>query len=115
MKKLTYLFLCMIILGSCNLTKKNTNTNDNVYGVSVQTMQQLSIDTFSIYQVDSMVKVDKLPNKNKWETTYLKDGETNIAYEYKTLYDKSSKTIYTLKYLKDKKLYVVKKRSISTK
>lgn len=115
MKKLLYILLCLVLVCSCDLTKKNAKQNDNVYGVSVSSIYKMSIDTFTVVQVDSMTKADKLPNKSKWETTYLKDGETNVAYEYKTLYDKNTGIIYTLKYLKNQKLYVVKKRKTTSK
>ena len=48
-----------------------------------------------------MVNVDKLPDYNKWVTTYLKDGSTNVAYQYSTLYDPETGIIYTIKQLRD--------------
>jgi hypothetical protein len=112
MKKLLYLFVTLVLVCSCDPTKKVAN--DNTYGVSVENVKSIGIDTFTVVQVDSMVKHDKLPNKSKWPKTYLKDEETKKAYEYTTLYDRTSNIVYTIKYLKDENVYVVKKRKIAT-
>lgn len=114
MKKLLYLFVSLILVCSCNPTKKVTD-NDGVYSVAVQNIKSMGIDTLTDIQVDSMTKHDKLPNKSKWVKTYLKDEESKIGYEYTTLYDRTSNIVYTVKFLKDKNVYVVKKRKISTK
>lgn len=114
MKKLLYLFVCLTMVCSCNPTKKNVNDN-NVYSVSVENVKSMGIDTLTSIQVDSMTKHDKLPNKSKWVKTYLKDEESKTGYEYTTLYDRTSNIVYTVKFLKDKNVYVVKKRKISTK
>ena len=113
MKKLLYLFVTLILVCSCDPTKKTIN-NDNVYGVSVENIKSMGIDTLTGVQVDSMTKHDKLPNKSKWVKTYLKDEESKTGYEYTTLYDRTSNIVYTIKYLKDKNVYVVKKRRITT-
>ena len=45
----------------------------------------------------------------------MKDGDTNVAYEYATIFDKSTGIIYTVKYLRDSKVYVVQKRRTTSK
>lgn len=113
MKKLLYLFVTLILVCSCDPTKKNV-TDNNAYGVFVENVKSMGIDTLTAIQVDSMTKHDKLPNKSKWVKTYLKDEETKTGYEYTTLYDRTSNIVYTIKYLKAKNVYVVKKRKIVT-
>lgn len=112
MKKLLYLFVTLVLVCSCDQTKKTIN--DNTYGVSVENVKSMGIDTLTAVQVDSMTKHDKLPNKSKWVKTYLKDEETKTGYEYTTLYDRTSNIVYTIKYLKNENVYVVKKRKIIT-
>lgn len=112
MKKLLYLFVSLILVCSCDPTKKVTNTD--TYGVSVENIKSMGIDTLTAIQVDSMTKHDKLPNKSKWAKTYLKDEETNTGYEYTTLYDRTSNIVYIIKFLRTENVYVVKKRKIAT-
>lgn len=112
MRKLLYLFVSLILICSCDPTKQATN--NDTYGVSVENIKSMGIDTLTAIQVDSMTKHDKLPNKSKWSKTYLKDEETNTGYEYTTLYDRTSNIVYTIKFLRTENVYVVKKRKIAT-
>ena len=116
MKKL--LLIIPILLMICNISSCNTSksiTEDYTYSINVSNVSTLSIDTFTITQIDSMVNVDKLPDYNKWVTTYLKDGSTNVAYQYSTLYDPETGIIYTIKQLRDgtQKYIVMKRLTIS--
>lgn len=112
MKKYTILLINMFIfccvLFSCGPTK--SLQQDNTYGVSIKNIKTLSLDTLTVVQFDSLITADKLPAYKKWVKTYLKDAETNESIEYSTLYDKTTDIIYTIKYLKTNKKYVVLKR-----
>lgn len=109
---LVYILLIMIILYSCKPTQ---NVSENLYSVSISDIQMMGIDTLNNIQMDSMINVDKLPKYSKWQKVYLQDFETGLRYEYSTLYDKTTYIIYSVKYLKNDKLYIVKKRKTTSK
>lgn len=100
MKKLLLIIpiILMMLIVSCSTTK---HVSEEIYGVNVSNVLTLSTDTFTIIQLDSMTVTDKLPNYEKWVKTYLKDGSTNIAYQYSTLYDPETGIVYTVKFLRD--------------
>lgn len=99
---------------SCN--KSKTENSDNVYGGGkITSVKNMSVDTLSIRQLDSLTKADHLPSYSKWDKTYFKDDESYIQYEYATIMDNTSGIIYTVKYLKNKQKYVVQKRKTTHK
>ena len=81
----------------------------------ITSVKNLGIDTLTVIQLDSLTKADKRPSYSKWNKSYMRDGETNKAYEYATIFDKTTGLIYTVKYLQDKSCYVVQKRKTSSK
>lgn len=101
---------------SCDLKQNtgNNKSNDSIYSVSVKSVRTMKNDTLDILQLDSLTKADKLPSYQKWVKTPIKDGDDNTAYEYSTLYDKTTGIIYTIKQLKNKR-YVVQKKKTTTK
>ena len=100
MKKLFTLIsiLSVLFISSCSSYKKSTDI-DMMYGVSVTKAITAKPDTLTVAQMDSVVKVDKLPVLNKWVQNVYKDESTLTNIVYKTLYDKSSNTVYTVKIL----------------
>ena len=114
MKKI-YLYLItsiVLLLAGCKTAQQPT-----IFGggnVNVSTAKSMGPDTLTVIQIDSMVVADKLPAINKWNASRMKDHETGIQYIYSTLYDPTSKIIYTVKVLSDNELYVVMKRQIGT-
>lgn len=110
MKTLFYSILTSLMLAvtfACNTTKDMIADD---YTVNVVNVHNMSTDTFSVMQRDSMIQADRLPKYNKWAKTYMQDGSTNKAYEYATLYDPETGIVYTVKRLKDENLYIVMKR-----
>ena len=59
-------------------------------------------------QADNCLKELDDPTKDDYEAR-------NKAYEYATIFDKTTGLIYTVKYLQDKSCYVVQKRKTSSK
>ena len=113
MKKLFTLIsiLSVLFISSCSSYKKST---DMMYGVSVTKAITAKPDTLTVAQMDSVVKVDKLPVLNKWVQNVYKDESTLTNIVYKTLYDKSSNTVYTVKILNNS-VYVLSKRTLQTR
>lgn len=113
MKKLLLAALMMVsIFVGVSCSPKVT---EPVYGASITSVRNLRIDTFSVIQIDSMVKADKLPKFSKWPSSYFKDGETGQAYQYTTLYDDAAGMIYTVKQLPGTSKYVVQIRKTTKK
>lgn len=102
----------IISCSSCD-TKKTDGTN--TYSATITSIKNLGVDTLNSLQIDSLTKVDKLPAYSKWNKSYMRDGDTNKAYEYATLYDKSTGIIYTVKYLREQQRYVVQKKKTTSK
>lgn len=117
MKYLKYFLLTMITVFtlSCTSCGSKKTLTEPTYTVSITSVKNLGIDTLTVIQLDSLTKADNLPSYSKWNKSYMRDGETNKAYEYATIYDKTTGLIYTVKYLQDKSCYVVQKRKTSSK
>ena len=115
MKKLFTLIsiLSVLFISSCGSYKNSTDI-DMMYGVSVTKAITAKPDTLTVAQMDSVVKVDKLPVLNKWVQNVYKDESTLTNIVYKTLYDKSSNTVYTVKILNNS-VYVLSKRTLPTR
>ena len=119
MKKLyNILFSIMIsisLLCSCDKIKEQQNTNQNTnYGVSITSVKYIGIDTLNIFQLDSIIKSDTLPEFNNWSKTYIKDGENNFPYQYSVLYNRENGFIYTVKQLEDS-VYVLQRKETKKK
>lgn len=99
-----------LMMGSCATHKETTNT----YGVSATSAQTFNPDTLDNQKVDSLLRVDNLPAIKKWATSTFVDEESRTAIVYRTLYDRTSNTIYTLKTLPDGR-FVLIKRAIATR
>ena len=117
MKKILYVFAIFtaFCIASCRTTKTldNNISVDSAYGVSAQAAQTFLPETLSFRGVDSLLKADRLPDLKKWSAAYYKDDETNERNEYRTLYDRTSWTIYTVKKVSPGK-WVLVKRIIKT-
>ena len=105
--------LSVLFISSCG-SYKNATDIDGTYGVSVTKAITAKPDTLTVAQMDSVVKVDKLPVLNKWVQNVYKDESTFTNIVYKTLYDKSSNTVYTVKILNNS-VYVLSKRTLQTR
>ena len=115
MKKLFTLIsiLSVLFISSCG-SYKNATDVDGTCGVSVIKAITAKPDTLTVAQMDSVVKVDRLPALNKWVQNVYKDESTLTNIVYKTLYDKSSNTVYTVKILNNS-VYVLSKRTLQTR
>ena len=106
---LLYSFIIISFMISCNSPKNIVYSG----GVQPKNSYNISIDTLNERQLDSMIVADNLPKYKKWNKTYVKEEETNIAVEYAILFDKYSYIIYTSKLLdRSNHIYVIQKRSI---
>ena len=115
MKKINFILVLLLSLSLCFSCKKHNIFNDNTtYGVNIKTVKNISFDTLTVFQLDSVIKADTLPDFKKWSKTYIKDGDTNIPYEYSLLYDYKNGIIYTIKQLKDNTHYVMQKRQTTS-
>lgn len=103
------LMLSLSLLNSCTEVKKPTN-----YGVQITSVKHLGIDTLNLLQLDSIIKSDTLPDFNNWLKTYIKDAETNKAYQYRVLYNRDNGIIYTTKQLNDS-IYILQKKETKKK
>ena len=115
MKKLSFIIVCLLSLSLCFSCKKVIDNNKPTYGVNIKTVKNISFDTLTIFQLDSVIKTDTLPDFKKWSKTYIKDGETNIPYEYSLLYDYKNGMVYTIKTLKDSNYVMQKRKTTSVK
>lgn len=106
--------LC-IAFTSCKTGQDVVQTdNPNSFGVSATASSVSKPDTLDAMKIDSLVRVDRLPVINKWTSSIYVDDENNRAYTYRTLYDRSTNIIYTLKALSDGR-FVLIKRTIKTR
>lgn len=112
MKKLFTLIsiLSVLFILSCG-SYKNATDIDGTYGVSVTKAITAKPDTLTVAQMDSVIKVDRLPVLNKWVQDVYKDESTLTNIVYRTLYDKTSNTVYTVKILNNS-VYVLSKRTL---
>ena len=116
MKRLNFIIICLLCLSLCfsfcySCKKQNEPAT---YGVNIKTVKNISYDTLSVIQLDSVIKADTLPNFRDWSKTYIKDGESNITYEYSLLYDINTGIVYTIKTLRTNKQYVMQKRKTTS-
>lgn len=102
----------MLSCSSCCSSSKGT---EPIYSASITSIRNLGTDSLTVIQLDSLTTADKLPVYSKWNKSYMRDGDTNKAYEYATIFDKTTGIIYTVKYLRDEKIYVVQKRKTTVK
>lgn len=115
MKKLFYIFVTAAMLTICSChTQQTSVSTDGIYGVSVQQAWTLKPETLSVAGIDSLRKADKLPKIEKWTTSSFTDDENNVRSIYRTLYDRTTGIVYTLKQL-DANTSVLTKRVIITK
>lgn len=121
MKKLFYVVVAAIVLTIsgckchcvCCADTEQINSSD-IYGVNATNAQTFAIDTLDNAKIDSLVRVDRLPKISKWAVSQFKDEETGQMNEYRTLYDKETKTVYTLKKIGNG-LYVLQKRTLNVR
>ena len=113
MRKIFYIisFVAALSFSACHTTE--TTTTNGIYGVSVQGNKTSKPDTLNSIGLDSMVRVDRLPKVQKWATSTFVDDETGKAIVYRTLYDRTTNTIYTLKTL-DQNVFVLSKKYLRT-
>lgn len=107
---LIMVMLSLSLLYSCTEIKTPTNN----YGVQITSVKHIGLDTLNILQLDSIIKSDTLPDFNNWLKTYIKDAETNKAYQYSVLYNRDNGTIYTTKQLNDS-IYILQKKETKKK
>ena len=115
MRKLLYTFIISAFIASCAPTKNiQSNDSDNTYGVYVQAALTLRPETLDVAGIDSMLQHDQLPLTRKWATASYVDEESGVRQIYRTLYDRSTQIIYTIKELGNN-VFVVSKRQIGEK
>lgn len=111
MRKIVYIFVTAMMLSivGCKTQQAPVTPETSVYGVSVQGAWTLKPETLTVAGVDSLIRVDKLPKIEKWTSTTFEDDETGTKLVYRTLFDKTTGIIYTLKFM-DKQTTVLSKR-----
>jgi hypothetical protein len=115
MKKLVYTIITIGIMAVCGCNPtKNVADNSETYGVHVTGAKTSKPDTLNVAQVDSFIRHDRLPRLEKWTASAFVDDETGKAYTYKTLYDNTTKTVYTVKILNND-VYVLSKRFLNVR
>ena len=114
MKKFNFILILLLSLSFCFSCKKQIFNDKPTYGVNIKTVKNISFDTLTIAQLDSVIKADTLPAFKKWSKTYIKDCDTNIPFEYSLLYDYKNGMVYTIKQLKDNTHYVMQKRQTTS-
>lgn len=105
----TVSIICMVACGS-----SKSVVNPDAFGVTVDSVVTMSLDTLTVSQMDSMIVADELPVYSDWAKTYLKDGSNNKGYEWATLYDPTTGIVYTVKNIGNEQ-YVVMKRITRSK
>ena len=66
-------------------------------------------DTLDNRRIDSLLTADRLPAVQRWASSTYIDDESGRASQYRTLYDRSTNTIYTLKTLTDRRFVLIKR------
>lgn len=107
MKRLLLIFIMFIIL-SCNpkiITTDNTQYTNNMHN---------SLNTYYFqYEVDSMIRVDSLPQLTDWQVLYGKDYESkdivNIYFYIKQ--DSINEVMYKLETINNDTIYKIIKRN----
>ena len=107
-------FALMTLGMSCSSSRQAVST-ENTYGVSVQSAYTMKPETLTVVSLDSLLKTDKLPRLAKWTKSAFKDDESNTYNVFRTLYDRSTNTIYTLKELNAQTLVLTKRRLRTSK
>ena len=107
MKKLLLIFIMFIIL-SCN--PKIITTDNNQYTYNMHN----SLNTYYYqYEVDSMIRVDSLPQLNDWQNLFGKDYESkdliNIYFYIKQ--DSINEILYKLEQINNDTIYKITKRN----
>lgn len=97
-----------LIFAACTSQKESVST----FGINATDARTFSPDTIDVLGVDSLMKADDLPDIGRWASSTFVDDETHRAFIYRTLYDRTSGIIYTLKTLQDGR-FVLIKRSVS--
>lgn len=114
MRKIFYIisFVAALSFSACHTTE--TATGDGTYGVAVQSNKTSKPDTINSIGLDSLVRVDRLPKVQKWATSTFVDDETGKPIVYRTLYDRTTNTIYTIKIL-EQNVFVLSKKYLRTR
>jgi hypothetical protein len=112
MKKFfTFLTICSaLLITSCKSVQKISEYGS---GINVNKVITIKPDTLNSVQMDSVINTDQLPVLIKWTSSSLKDEETLQSNTIRTLYDRNTNTIYTVKTL-NVTTYILSKRKIQT-
>lgn len=94
---------------SCKTGQTITDQDENTFGVSATSAKTSQPDTLGVAGVDSLLRVDFLPAVSKWPVSYFRDEETGAKLEFRTLFDRTTNTIYTLKTLADGRRVLIKR------
>lgn len=111
MRKFLFVAVVSAFVGmSCSISRHASTDSDNIYGVSVQSALTMKPETLSVAGLDSLLRTDRLPRLSKWTKSSFQDDESNVYSVYRTLYDNTTNTIYTLKELNAQTLVLTKRR-----
>lgn len=114
MKKFLFIIgFCAAVMTGCKPTQGVVG-DVNTYGVSAVGAKTYGPDTLDVAQIDSLVRTDRLPALKKWTKSVFVDEETGFTCEYRTLYDKTSNIVYTVKYI-PQNTYILSKRKLSVR
>ena len=109
MKKIFSILTLSVCIALISCKTGQTVSGDSTYGVQATQSSVTKPDTLDNQKIDSLLRVDHLPAVKKWASSVYIDDENGQASQYRTLYDRSTNTIYTLKALSDGRFVLIKR------
>lgn len=101
------IFTLLLLSFGCSSQKDIIEGKGNYY---IHDVVEVFNDTIMQAQLDSVIMVDKLPVINEWLLINTKDYESGVSQPSFTV--TNNNIIYTVKYIRDEKKYILMKREI---
>lgn len=96
-RKALFLLVTVLIIAGCGLTKKQKSKTDLPLTTSMKIT--CNIENGKMYQIDSLIIVDTLPNLNKWLHSVYVDYSTNKKITkrmYIKMHSNNTETVYII-------------------
>lgn len=101
------IFVILLSVVGCSSNKVIVPAKGNYY---IQDVVEVFNDTITQAQLDSVISADTLPVINEWLLINTKDYESGVSQPSFTV--TNNNIIYTVKYVRDEKKYILMKREI---